>query len=218
MLSGDLPYDLRGPDIIGLSFIRNPIDRFVSTFNYMTSDHYRGGYNKDIGFDELYTRAFVDVDNPWWINGQTNILGGGFKGEAAIAKIRENLKNGQLILLVTERFDESCIVLERLFPNDFKDCSYIRYNESRKKKQITESQRQAVLQYMTYDMELHRIANNFLDSELKQLYPDLNERRIYLENFRKRCKSKERRHNAIQKSRLLENKVKKAVLKIIKHI
>ena len=217
MLSGDLPYDFGDAEIIGISFVRDPIDRFVSSYNYMMADHYRGGYDKGISFDEYFARTFVDVDNPWWRNGQTNILGGPLKGEAALERTRANIKNGRLILLVTERFDESCIVLERLFPKDFKDCSYIRYNESRKKKQISESQRQAVLQYTKYDMEMQRIANEFLDSALNRLYPDHNERRIYLESFIKRCKSKERRQNAILKAKSLENSIKKAGMNIINH-
>ena len=217
MLSGDLPYDFGDAEIIGISFVRDPIDRFVSSYNYMMADHYRGGYDKGIRFDEYYARTFIDVDNPWWRNGQTNILGAPFKREAALARIRENIKNGRLILLVTERFDESCILIERLFPKDFKDCSYIRFNESRKNKQIKELQRQAVLQYTSYDMEMHRIANQFLDSELNRLYPDLNERQIYLEDFRKRCKSKEKRHKTLLKVRSLKNRIKKAGKKIINH-
>ncbi|NIA30111.1 MAG: sulfotransferase family 2 domain-containing protein [Actinobacteria bacterium] len=217
MLSGDLPYDAEDAEVIGISFVRDPIDRFVSSYNYMMDDNYHGGYSKRIDFDELYTRTFVDVDNPWWRNGQAHIIGGNTAEEEALGKIRKNLENDRLILLVTERFDESCIVLERLFPDDFKDCSYIRYNVSAKKKNIAESQRKVVSKYMDLDTELLKLANNYLDAKLDRLYPDLDERQRYLKDFKKRCQTKRRRQSYIDTAKSFEHSIKKAALKIINY-
>ena len=215
MLSGDLPYDVEDTEVLGISFVRNPIDRFISSYQYMMDDNYSGGYSKRTSFDEIYARTFVNVDNPWWRNGQTHILGGNTSEEEALSLIRKRLETGRLILLVTERFDESCIVLERLFPADFKDCSYIRYNVSLKKKIATESQRKAVSQYMNLDTELLAIANDYLDATLDRLYPNLNERQKHLNDFRKRCHLKERNNRIINAAKSIERTVKKAILKTI---
>lgn len=107
-------------------------------------------------------------------------------------------------------------MLECLFPDDFKDCSYIRYNVSTKKKIITESQRKAVSQYMNFDTELHEIANNYLDATLDRLYPDPNERQRYLKDFKKRCQAKRRRQSFIDTAKSFEHSIKKAVMKMIK--
>lgn len=69
-----------------------------------------------MNFDDFYNRALKNENSPMWRNGQTYILGDS-ASEAALAKIEEQVQEGRLILLVTERFEESCIVLERLFPN-----------------------------------------------------------------------------------------------------
>jgi hypothetical protein len=215
MLSGNLPYDVEGTEIFGISFVRNPIDRFISSYHYMMDDNYRGGYSKVTSFDEIYARTFVDVNNPWWRNGQTHIIAGHTSESKALSLIRKRLSQGRLILLVTERFDESCIVLERLFPVDFKDCSYVRYNVSPKKKIVTESQRKAVSQYVNLDSELLEIANDYLDAILDRLFPNLNKRQQYLSDFKKRCRVKERKNNIINAIKSFEYAAKRAILKSI---
>lgn len=215
MLSGDLPYDVEDIEVLGISFVRNPIDRFISSYHYMMDDNYRGGYSKGTSFDEIYASTFVNVDNPFWRNGQAHIIGGNTSEEDALPLIRKRLKTGHLILLVTERYDESCIVLERLFPADFKDCSYIRHNVSQKKKIVTDSQCKAVSQYVNLDTELLAIANDYLDETLDRLYPNLNEREQYLNDFRKRCHLKERKIRLINAVKSIEHTAKRMIMKII---
>jgi hypothetical protein len=216
MLSGDLPYNVEDTEVFGISFIRNPIDRFISSYHYMMADNYSGGYSKQTSFDEIYARTFVNADNPRWRNGQTHIISGNASEDKALSLIRKRLKTGRLILLVTERFDESCIVLERLFPADFKDCSYIRYNVSPKKRIVTESQRKAVSKYTNLDTELLAIANDYLDATLDRLYPNLNERQQYLNDFRKRCKLKERKNRLINAAKSIERISKRAIMKTLR--
>ena len=215
MLSGDLPYDVEDTEVLGISFVRNPIDRFISSYHYMMDDNYHGGYLKGTSFDEFYARTFINVDNPLWRNGQTHIIGGNTSEEEALSQIRKRLIMGRLILLVTERFDESCIVLERLFPADFKDCSYIRYNVSPKKRIVTESQRKAVSEYTNLDTELLAIANDYLDATLDRLYPNLKERQQYLTDFRRRCQSKDRKNRVIKAAKSIERTAKRAIMNTI---
>ena len=54
MLFGDLPYEFGDTEIAGISFVRDPIDRFVSRYNYVMAEHYPGGYDKGISFDEYF--------------------------------------------------------------------------------------------------------------------------------------------------------------------
>jgi hypothetical protein len=143
-----------------------------------------------MNFDDFYNRALKNENSPMWRNGQTYILGDS-ASEAALAKIEEQVQEGRLILLVTGRFEESCVVLERLFQDDFKDCSYIRYNVSPKKKTITESQRSAISQYMDLDINLLTLSNDYLDATLERLFPNLHERQQYVNDFVQRCLSKE---------------------------
>lgn len=216
MLSGDLPYDVEDTEVLGLSFIRNPVDRLVSNYNYMMDSKYRGEFFKEMSFSEYYALE-LRKDNPWYRNGETYVLGGRAT-EDGIDKIRERMQQGRLVLLVTERFDESCIVLERLFPEDFKDCSYISYNISSKKQKITDEQRKAVSKYLEFDFQLLMLANDWLDTTLDSLFPNSHTRQQYLEDFRRRCRLKKRKQGIIQAAKALDRIIKTTVKKMFRFI
>ena len=167
MLSGDLPYEQKNREVIGVAFVRNPVNRFISSYNFQRGGQYRGGIAKDNDFDDFFSKALVEEDNPRWRNGQTFILGGSGT-QAGYDRIAERVKNGQLILLPMERFDECCVLLERLFPEDFKDCSYTRFNVSRRVQSVSEKQRDAVAEYMDIDLKLLELANTYLDTTLDE--------------------------------------------------
>jgi len=215
MLSGDLPYEAEDTEVIGVAFVRNPVDRFISSYSYQKAANYRGGFAKGKSFSEFYVHALEDVDNPMWRNGQTYVLGGS-RSEEALARIQKRMQQGRLILLVTERFDESCIALEGLFPDQFKDCSYIRRNVSPQKELITRSQRSAVSQHMHLDYKLLSLANDYLDATLERLFPDLHERQQYLDDFRQRCWSKEKYQRRFDAVKSFESAIKTAVKTVIR--
>lgn len=189
MLSGNLPYDESDTEVIGIAFIRNPVDRFISSYNFQRAQNYRGGIAKEHDFDEFYSKALVNDVNPMWRNGQTFILGGSGT-EDGLKVVSERLGKGQIVVLPMERFDESCMLLERLFPDDFQDCSYTRRNVSKQKAPVSEKQRANISQYMDIDLKLYSLANEYLDASLNRLFPDSTERQNYIDDFQHRCKSK----------------------------
>ena len=68
---------------------------------------------------------------------------------------------------------------------------------------------------MNLDTELLAIANDYLDATLDRLYPDLNERQQYLNDFRKRCQLKERKNRVINAAKSIERTAKRAIMKTI---
>ena len=218
MISGDLPYDYLDAEVIGIAFVRKPVDRFVSSFKYMKDKNYRGGFHKNVSFNEIFSRTFIEVDNPWWRNGQTHVLSGQISNRDALRTIIKLVEKGRLILLVTERYDESCIVLEKLFPIEFKDCSYVKYNVSPMKIKLDERQHKAVAEYVKLDNKLHKIANQILDSELERLFPQPKEKDKYLSAFKEKCRKKQRNHRISNKLNSFENALKKSSLNHIKKL
>ncbi|MGB7933337.1 MAG: hypothetical protein WCH04_14115, partial [Gammaproteobacteria bacterium] len=216
MLSGDLPYDMEYTKVVGLTFIRNPVDRLISSYHFMMDSRYRGGYSKEMGFDEYYVHELRN-DNPWYRDGQTYVLGGSAT-EDGLAKIRKRMENGQMAVLVTERFDESCIILERLFPEDFKDCSYIPSNISSKRRTISDEQRKAVSQYMDLDFRLLTLANDWMDTTLDRLFPNEHNRQEYFNDFRQRCRLKKRKQSITHARMALDRNIKKAATKMLRFI
>jgi hypothetical protein len=213
MLSGELPYDMDNTEVIGISFLRNPVNRFVSSYSFQRGDNYRGGIAKNYDFDSFYKSALMATDHPMWRNGQTYILGGS-RTESGIEKISARLSKNQLILLPTEKFDESCILLEKLFPDNFKDCSYVAYNVSQKKTTITDRQYKDIAGFMDLDFRLHKMANDYLELALRRFFPDPDSRRHQLEDFRNRCISKRRRQRVTNILNTLGKRIKSGLKKL----
>jgi hypothetical protein len=191
MLSGNLPYDHESREVVGIAFVRNPVNRFISSYNFQRGRNYRGGIAKENDFCEFAGKALEKENNPWWKNGQTFVLGG-LGTQKGLEVVAEHVKKGELILLPTERFDESCVLLEHLFPANFKECSYTPLNISRKSKPISDEQRAKVAAHMDLDLELVNLANNYLDRMLHQIFPDSNQLLQSLNDFQIRCEKKKR--------------------------
>jgi hypothetical protein len=218
MISGNLPYDYPDATVVGIAFVRNPIKRFISSYHYMMDPNYRGGYPKDISFEDFFSRTFVDVDNPWWRNGQVNMLAPNAPEGQALIQIRERMDEGQLVLLVSERFDESCIVLERMFPDDFKDCSYIVANVSPKKKPVPKSELKPISEYVEQSMELFNMANDYLDAKLDLLFPDPDDRKKYMNEFKNRCRVKSRNNKFKMALKSVDNLLRTQLVNLFKAV
>ena len=205
MLSGDLPYERKSEEVIGVAFVREPVSRFVSSYNFQRGDTYLGGHAKSQAFGDFVRNALVDVNNPWWRDGQTFALGGS-GDEDGLRRIRERVGRGQLILLPTERFDESCLLLEQLFPADFRDCRYARMNVSQRRDTDYEMQRDIIGRYMRADSALWAYANDFLDSKLQEYFPTEASRNDHLRKFRRRC----RRIPALERLGIFDKRLRRA--------
>lgn len=217
MLSGDLPYNYKNADVLGISFVRDPIKRFMSSYNYMIAENYKGGFSKKISLKEFFEKTFVNNDNPWWRNGQVNIIAGNAPQNQKIPRIIELLNRKKLILLVTERFDESCILLERMFPKEFRDCSYVVSNETKKtKRQDDKNVLKEINRYVHLSTELHVLANTYLDNQLNLYFPDKNEREKYLCDFKNRCTRKIQKQRMIRFFKKCEASFKRKALKFLK--
>ena len=95
-----------------------------------------------------------------------------------------------MLLFPLERFDEACIILEKLYPNHFKDCSYYKRNVSTKDQIISPADKQAISQFVALDFELLQIAHTFMDNVINIHFP---EERIFndtLKDFQNRCKKR----------------------------
>jgi len=189
MVSSDLPYEMDGVDLRAVSFVRNPIDRYISSYHYQRSIEKVGPGSRARNFVEFYHNTLGKGDDDPYGNGQTFVLGGA-KTEQSLQHVTELVEQGRLLLLVTERFDESCLLLESVFSEDFKDCSYVPLNVSEKKETIGDAERKLVERHNTLDLKLHKMANEFLDRGLESYFGSKEALHKGLSEFRKRCRKK----------------------------
>lgn len=208
MLSGNLPYDMKSRELIGIAFIRDPVDRLISSFNFQIGNNYRSKFFKQTDFETYYK----DSKNlPYWANGQTYILGGA-ADKSSLKLIEDRIKAGRLILFRTDRFDESCILLEKLFPSEFTDCSYTPFNVSTNKIIASPSQREEISEFMDLDYKLLKISSKYIDHQIDKLFPDGIEKQEYFKNFEKRCLNRKKKQRILSKVKIVEKYLKKHIL------
>lgn len=189
MVSSDLPYDMDGVDLRAICFVRNPIERYISVYHYQRSIEKVGPGSRAQNFVEFYHNTLGKGEDDPYKNGQTFALGRA-KTEQGLQHVTDLVEQGHLLLLVTERFDESCLLLESLFPEDFKDCSYMPLNVSEKKDTIGKTERKLVERHNALDLKLHKMANEFLDRGLESCFDSKEALHKELSDFQKRCRKK----------------------------
>jgi hypothetical protein len=114
----------------------------------------------------------------------------GMSGARGLQEIESHLSSGKLLLFPLEKFDESCVILERIFPDDFRNCAYAMRNASEKDQEITEQTVGKIekLHFTQVDLRLLALAENHLDNLIEINFDNLEDFGEYLAGFRSRCK------------------------------
>jgi hypothetical protein len=190
-LSLDLPYESEHAEIYALAFVREPVDRFISRYFFHRHFEEVNCIAQRMSFREFAHAELVEQYVHPQTNSQIYFLNGG-RSFDDITVIQRALETGRVLLFPIERFDEACIVLERLFPLCFSDLSYVRANVSQKDQEISEGDRQFVNRYLKIDYPVFKLANQQLDQTLAKAFRSLDDRQSALAEFRDRCS---RRHH-----------------------
>jgi len=119
-------------------------------------------------------------------NSQIYFLNGG-RSFDDLSVINDALATERAFLFPIERFDESCICMERLFPTVFSDLSYVRANVSKKDAEITDDEREMVRRYLKQDDPVFELAEQFLEKTLKSAFHSDDDRKSALNEFQDRC-------------------------------
>jgi len=190
-LSLDLPWNHEDASVYAISYVREPVERFIS--RYFFHRHYEevNCIAQLLSFREFANAELVDQFVHPQINSQIYFLNGG-RGNDDMSVIENALTTGRAFLFPIERFDESCICLERLFPTVFSDLSYVRANVSKKDAEISENDRQFVRRYLKEDEVVFARSHQFLDQTLARAFRSDDDRESALAEFKDRCS---RRHH-----------------------
>ena len=185
-LSLDLPYESEHARILALSYVRDPVERFISRYFFHRHFEEVNCLAQRMSFREFANAELINQDVHPQTNSQIYFLNGG-KSFDDMTIIKKALNSGHAFLFPIERFDESCICLERLFPNFFSDLSYVRANVSNKDTEVTEEDRQLVYRYVKLDDAVFALAQNFLDETLDRAFHSKDDRDSALAEFQNRC-------------------------------
>ena len=130
-----MPYDLPQTNIISITFVRDPVERFISHY-FLHRNHKVNWVNeaKILPISKYIEYGLEEKNQPMYINGETRFLTG-FPNQEGLERVKKQAQKGQFYIFPLSRFDESCLLLERLFPQQLKDCSYPKYSNVSQKDQ-----------------------------------------------------------------------------------
>jgi hypothetical protein len=185
-LSLDLPYNSPYADVKALCYVRQPTERFISRYFFHRHFEEVNCLAQRMSFRDFAEAELVRRECHPQTNSQIYFLNGGRSFED-LSFIEEMLGTGQVFLFPIERFDESCICLEQLFPAHFSDLSYVLANVSRKDVPIERRDRDFAAEQLQQDLPVWDLANEFLNRLLATTFANQNDSRSSLAEFQDRC-------------------------------
>ena len=182
----DLPYESEFVNIKAFSYVRDPVDRFVSRYFFHRHFEEVNCIAQRMSFREFANAELIGQQAHPQTNSQIHFLTCGRSTED-LSLIENSLATGKAFLFPIERFDESCICLEKLDPVAFPDLSYVRSNVSKRDADISDSERALVHRYLKIDQPVCDLADDFLNQTLTTTFDSMEQRQAALAEFKDRC-------------------------------
>lgn len=185
-ISLDLPFEHEHANVFAFAYVRDPVERFISRYFFHRHFEEVNCIAQRMNFREFATAELIHQDAPQQTNSQIFFLNGG-RSSHDLTLINEAIATDRAFLFPIERFDESCICLERRFPDAFSDLSYVRANVSKRDSVISDSDRSLIKRYLKPDNALMEVAEQFLNRLLESTFPNDGDRESALTDFKDRC-------------------------------
>jgi len=157
-----LPYQFGKRKIVGVAFLRDPIDTFLSLYFHL---RHRGGNfiesQKNLDdYIELKTKNIRSIDKKGFLKVMT-----GYENKEAFKYIKLLVENRNLFLFDTNRMQNSYDILCDIFPDYFARNKVTKENISKKDQNVTEIQRNKIKGTVSdFDWKLLDLANKNMDS------------------------------------------------------
>ena len=199
-----------------VAFVREPVDKAISSYYYLRhrsmtrADHpvkrqslvelcasaERGAASSSNGFDDS------QLD---WLVGER---------DAPLDLVEAAVDSGRLWLFPVEAFDLALVLMERLWPEDFRDCAYAhRVNASNYPEDRdvdAERAAAATLPWVTTDRRLHQLAQAHLDALTAQVFKSHSDQELALRDFHARCRRRVQAAQPKPTQRTLGQRIKAA--------
>ena len=187
----NIPFDQFG-NLKAFSFVRDPIEKAISSYFFLKGRS--SGTEWDLchkfSIDYLvsnYSNSLLE--RPWLFDcSQIDFIVGNQKSN--IDTVVSFTDSGVFHLFPLERFDDAMICLEKLYPEDFLDCSFgTKSNISTKDQEVTEKDIELIgqLPWIEQDRKLHEFSFQYVDGLLAKLFPSKADLELARSDFKDRC-------------------------------
>jgi len=174
LIRGHLPYGIHrclSQPVEYITILREPIERTISHYYYVlrnpTHRHYQRVVSEKMGIREYVLGCLIkELDN-----GQVRLISGdGFQapfgkcGRELLDQAKHNLQHSFSVVGLTERFDETVLLMARRF--GWKKTHYVRQNVTDKRparEQLDSETLDAVKAINTLDLELYAFAKTLFE-------------------------------------------------------
>lgn len=187
-LSLDLPYNSERYQLTVVTFVRDPVDRFLSSYFYVRShSDWVIPQAKALNLDDYIQWALVDGNQPLYIDGQALFLSGEASAEG-LQRIRQHVANGRLLLFPLAHFEAVLVLLQRHDPTAFRDIWYKKRNVSVHDQVATPEQRALIASFCHLDAQLSHLADEFFYNLKAAAFPVPADFEQAMAQFRKQLK------------------------------
>lgn len=182
----DLPFRSAARGCRAIVLVRDPVRRFISHYFYHRHHTRLVKQARQLGLKDYISYALKEGNQPTYLDGQTWWLSGS-ADERGFDRIQRLLHEEEILLFPLERFDQACVLLEKIFPDWLGDCSYIRVRVSRKDQEITAKAIESIRPFVPLDQQLWRIAEQRLEDLLEKHFGSASAVEKQVRAFRLRC-------------------------------
>ncbi len=185
MFSADLPFDSVKWDVRAFAFLRNPYERALSLYFHnvrMNKESGATGYVQ--GIEDFFNKVLTEKIDLGFFDFQTRFLMPGENPEFRVRRILELVHSGRLLLAPLEMFTEACLLLEQVYPEDFRNAAYTKVHmKSPRGQEIPEGLEAQILENNQFDFELYESVSRIFLDQLREVFPNEDVLHDAKENF-----------------------------------
>lgn len=165
-----LNYETSDHNVIAATFVRDPVEHFLSADAYMRRTHYPG--IEPLSLSQVARSILAGEEHgllrPWFVKGQLRHL----DPQLDLDRLRRLVDSGHLYLFPVEGFADACLLLRHRFPEHFTATGFRVKNRSPRSAEADPKVVELLREHRSGDFELHALAQRLLDQQLGELAPD----------------------------------------------
>lgn len=184
-LSLDLPYDFSEAVVHAYAFVRDPVDRYISRYFYHRNAEIECAAKTANDFREFINYELVEGHVEPHVRSQLCFLNQG-RAFDDLSVVEQALATNRAFLFPVERFDDAAVCLETMFPQSFRDLSYVRVNQAERTYPVDDETLVLLRDRLAADGPLYALACQELERCIQTCFPYREDFEIALRDFQAR--------------------------------